>query len=169
MARPLLHLISSQEEIPQEPCIEIIPTEPKHLRELGADLREEDKAEILAFGLSVEKALWRSYKGSLIKKTALVDGKVAACWGAYGTFLSMEGQPWLLTSSAVYNVSALKFARIYQKEVNEMLKLFDRLSNIVDVEYKSAIRLLEIVGFKLQEPEIVGTKGKLFIRFERGK
>lgn len=164
-----LQLISTNSAPHPAPVIEIVRTTPQHLRELAPKLRAEDEAEILAFGLTLEKALWRSYKSSVMRKTALIDGEVAAVWGVCGHFLGTVGAAWLLTGSAVDKVSPLKFTRIYQQEVKEMLHLFPKLSNIVDADHSAALRLLDIVGFTLGEPKIMGSKGKLFVRFERSR
>lgn len=151
------------------PEINIIATLPMHLREMVEVMRPEDRNEILAFGISPEKALWRSYKSSIVRRTAYIDGKIAAIWGVSGAFMGEIGQPWLLTSDQVKKISPLRFTRIYQKEVKEMFKVFPKLANIVDSSYTSAIRLLEIVGFKVSAPESFGKHGALYRKFERVK
>lgn len=138
------------------PIIEIVPTTIAHIRELGDTIREGDRREIESYGFSHHKGLWRSFKGGLNNKTALIDGRVAACWGCGGVYMGDKGQPWLLTSYEVYKISPLKFARIYQREVKNMLKLFPRLENYVDAQYDAAVRLLDIVGFTLEEPQALG-------------
>ncbi len=86
----------------------------------------------------------------------MIDGEVAACWGVHGSFLGNRAVVWLMTTPLVRKVSPLYFARLYQKEVAEMLKIFQRLENYVHAEYDSAIRLLEIIGFTVEEPEKIG-------------
>lgn len=132
---------------------EIIPTTAAHIRELRETIREADKREIEAYGFTCAKGLWRSYKQGLMNRTALIDGQVAAVWGVGGTYLGATGQPWLLTAEAIKKISPLKFARYYQREVHKMLKLFPELVNYVDNDYPEAIRLLQIVGFEIGEPE----------------
>ncbi len=158
-------LIMDEEHVVSRPVVSIVPTIPAHINALKANLRPEDAAEILRFGVTIQKALWYSYKHSLIRKSALIDGEVVACWGIHGTFMGNTGQPWLMTTPGVKKVSPLKFARIYQQEVMEMLKLFPRLVNYVDSEYASAIRLLEIIGFTVEEPQKMGTEGGLYRKF----
>lgn len=161
-----LSLKVSNEDIKiSSPIIEIVPTTPEHLRELAKTLRPEDEAEILAFGLTPEKALWRAFKSATIRKTAFIDGRIAAMWGCIGTFMGHTGRPFLLTSSEVHKISPLKFARIYLAEVKEMLTSYDKLSSIVDANHSAAIRLLGIVGFELSEPEEMGGYKKMFRRF----
>ncbi len=163
-----LYIVESDMPIPSEPpLITIMPTLPWHLRELAANLRVEDENEIVAFGFTPSQALWRSYKASLFRKTALIDGKVAAAWGICGKFMGETGAPWLLTTSEVKKVSPLKFTRIYQQEVKEMLKLFPKLENYTIASYTAAIRLLDIVGFKLDEPEPMGGNNALYRKFSK--
>lgn len=149
----------------QNNMVEIVDSLPSHVAQLKGNLRPEDIKEVLRLGVSVERALWRSYKESLIRKTALIDGRVAAMWGAKGGVMAKEGMVWLLTSPDVKKVSPLQFARIYQEQVYNMLKIFPILENYVDASYSSAIRLLEIIGFTVYEPEPVGKDGAMFCRF----
>lgn len=146
--------------------IEIIPTERRHLWELAENLRENDEKEIMGFGFSNRRVLWQSYRQSIFSRTALIDGKVAAIWGVGGVLMGDTGRPWLLTSPESLKVSPLRFARIYRREVQKMLKLFPNLENFVDSTYNQAVRLLEIVGFKLDEPQPIGKTGAMFRRFK---
>lgn len=145
--------------------VDIVESTPEHVRALAAELRPADRNEIEIYGFPTNKALWRSYKNSILRKTAFVEGKIAAMWGCGGTPMGEIGQPWLMTTDAVHQVSPLFFARVYQREVLKMLKLFPKLVNYVDAGYTSAVRLLDIIGFKLGEPEPLG-KGGLFRKFE---
>jgi hypothetical protein len=153
MALSIPRLITDDGKAMQSPSVNIVETIPSHIAYLKTNLRAEDEAEILRFGVTVPHALWHSYKYSLIRKTALIDGVIAACWGIHGGLLGSKAQPWLLTTSTVRKVSPLKFVQIYQKEVAEMLKIFQRLENMVDSEYTAAVRLLEIIGFTVEKPE----------------
>ena len=146
----------------------IVPTIASHISSIKTDLRPKDQAEILRFGISIQHALWRSYRQSVLRKTALIDGRVAAVWGVCGTFMGEVGIPWLMTTPAVKKVSPLKFARIYQSEVLDMLKIFPSLVNYVDSEYTSAIRLLDIIGFDIDDPEPFGRNNAKYRRFSLG-
>lgn len=146
--------------------VEIVDTCARHVRELGVVLRAADRQEIEVYGFPTNKALWRSFKGSIMRRTALIDGDVAAIWGVGGAPLSETGQPFLMTSDAVEKVSPLRFVRIYQNEVLKMLQLFPHLVNYVDAAYTKAVRLLDIIGFTLGDPEPVGPHGAMFRKFE---
>lgn len=148
-------LITENENRMAPPVVTIVTTAPSHIRKLKENLRPEDANEILRLGTTISKVLWYSYKNSVLSKTALIDGVVAACWGVGGIFLGKVGQPWLMTTPEIKRVSPLKFARVYQQEVIEMLRLFPKLENYVDAEYTAAVRLLEIIGFTINDPESI--------------
>lgn len=148
------------------PTIVIVPAEAWHVRELRQTMREKDKEEIQAVGISVDKSLWYNFKKGIMNRTALVDGKVAAMWGCGGSWLGAKAAPWLLTSPEIYKVNPLRVARIYQKEVYNMLKFFPTLENYALASYNQAIRLLMIAGFEIGEPEKIrnGTFRKFTMR-----
>lgn len=138
------------------PIINIVPSESWDVSKLRDNLRTEDVGEILRFGVSIQYALWRSYRRALIRKTAFINGQIAAMWGCGGAFLGNKGIVWLMTTPEVKKISPLKFTRIYQQEVAILLKTFKRLENYVDAEYDSAIRLLDIIGFTIEQPQRIG-------------
>lgn len=147
--------------------ITVMPTVALHVRELLQTMRDADRREIESYGFTCSHGLWRSYKNSLYKQTAFVEDKVAAIWGVSGVFMGEVGTPWLLTSGEVKKISPLRFARIYQNEVDHMLTLFPKLVNYVASDYGEAIRLLDIIGFILHEPQKYGNG--VFRRFEMNK
>ncbi|MFA7278768.1 MAG: phage protein Gp13 family protein [Sterolibacterium sp.] len=153
------------ETVGAETILAIVEALPIHVGELKESLRTQDADEILRFGVTIDQALWSSYRRSVMRKTALINGKVAAIWGVGGPFLGNIGQPWLITSNEVHKVSPLKFARIYQQEVDNMLKLFPKLVNWVDNDYTAAIRVLDIVGFTIEEPEPMGKYNAQYRKF----
>lgn len=148
------------------PEIEVIPSTPEHVRLLGNAMREPDAQEITCLGLSPHKVLWRSYKTAVMRRTALVDGVVAAMWGVAGEVLGRNGAPYLVTGPACDSVSPVRFARIYRAEVAEMLNLFPRLENYVHCKHFAAVRMLGVAGFSFGPPvEIQGFR-ELFRKFE---
>lgn len=146
--------------------IRIEETTAAHVRQLGDRLRPEDLREVEAFGFPTNKALWRTFKGGIMRRTVFIDGELAACWGCGGVPLSAEGRPWLLTTAVADKISPLKFVRIYQEEVFKMLQVFPKLVNWCDARYDKAMRLLDIIGFRIGEPEPLGMNGVLFRKFE---
>jgi len=130
--------------------ITILPATAEHVLELRANLREEDASEICKFGLPIRRALYRSWRNAIFSRTALVNGEVAAIWGMSGQLLGDKGHPWLLTSSLVEKVP-LQFALCYRQQIREMLGHFDLLENYVDSDYDKSIRMLELIGFTVDE------------------
>lgn len=115
-------------------------------------MRENDKKEARALGLIPHHALFYAYKHACFRRTALVDGKVAAMWGVVGTPLGLVGQPYLITGTECDKVSPLAFARIYINELGAMARIFPILENYVDNDYHEAIGMLEIAGFDVSKP-----------------
>lgn len=162
-----LALVSStKEEWLRGPEIAICPGRAEHIRELATTLRYADKQEIVKFGITPQAALWNGFRGSTMCRAALIDGKLAAVWGVKGVILGSVGHPWLLTSDVVSEISPIRFARIYARELEEMLEHYPKLFNYVDAEYLEAVRLLDIVGFKIGPPEPLGRYGAIYRKFE---
>jgi len=149
--------------------IDIYPSELRDVRELSNILREKDRQEALNAGVEPHKALYHSFKQGIYRRTAFVDGMLAAMWGVAGVTLGLIGQPYLVTSKHVEDISPIKFARIYRQEVEEMKKFFPILENYVDASYNEAVRMLEIAGFKIDNPIELGPNKTLFYRFSIGR
>ena len=147
--------------------IEVVESIFSHAYDLNLHLREKDRQEILAFGMPVRRSVYNCYRKACYRKTALIDGNVAAMWGVAGTPLSLVGTPYLLTGDLVTKVSPLVFVRIYKQEVSEMLSLFPRLENYVHADYEEAIKLLKISGFSITDPIQVGDN--MFYKFSIGQ
>lgn len=147
--------------------IEIQDMQIQHVYELVRTLRPEDRAECEALGFTPKEAVRRSYMGSVIRKVTLLDDKVAAGWGLWGTVLGQTGNPWLLTSTEV-DRAPLHLASTYRREVKKMLTIYPMLENWCDSRYTKSLKLLKLVGFKVEAPAPFGPKGALFCRFHMG-
>ena len=143
--------------------IEMIPTTEAHMRILAQTMREEDRREVELFGWTPAQATQESLSGAIYGTTALVNGKIAACWGLGATDDPKVGKPYLLTNYESLNVSPIRFAKIYKREVAKMLKMFPILENYCDSCHHSALRLLRICGFTVGKPESFGQG--LFCKF----
>ena len=132
---------------------------------LALNLRAGDRAEIAAMGRDPRRALRFAYRISLVPpRVATVDGEVAAMWGLGGDILSDVGEPWLLTGHAADRVP-FAFVRIAKAELAAMLAVKRRLENYVAADYPKAVRLLDELGFKLDEAVHVGQRRVPFRRF----
>lgn len=142
--------------------IEVVPSTLDHVKELSLSMRQSDRDELIKLGVNPHDGLSLSYEFSVIRKTALFEDKVVAMWGVFGTPTGMTGQPYLLTSPLIEDISVFKLARIYKNEVSQMKKLFPVLQNYVDASYTGAVRMLKIAGFIL---EPVTLNGNEFYKF----
>lgn len=153
------------------PEVSIVISESWHVGEIKKNIRTADANEILRFGVSVQHGIWVSYRHAMMRRTALINGVPVAIWGCHGTMLGSVGSPYLITTPGVHQISPLSFIKIYQEQVYAMLNVFPTLVNYVDSEYDAAIRLLEIIGFTVDDPEPKGFRGAMYRRFaiERAK
>lgn len=147
--------------------INIIPATLSHVQELALTMNTEDRDEYESVGRTAHKVLWRSWKNSMFRSTALVDGEVAACWGVSGSMLGLVGVPWLCTGRKAREISPLVFSRIYRTEARKMFDAYPVLENWCDNRYVGAIRMLKIAGFSLDEPQEFGKLKRMFRRFWR--
>ena len=148
--------VTNECDLPPAPEIKIVPTTPDHVRYLEGTMREADRNEIMATGISPMKGLWRSYKNSIQTNTVLVDGKAAAIFGYSGALLGETGGPWVLTGKELDRIPPVVFVRMYRDQVHRLLKMFPKLIAYVWADHEKAIRLIEICGFTLCGSQNIG-------------
>ena len=134
---------------------QIVDATPAHIRELAENLREEDRLECELDGISARRAIWRSYRASMLRRTVLVDGKVAGMWGMGGNLLDTVGHPWMMTSPAIETIR-FSFYKEAQREVYAMLQMKPRLLMYVAAFHSKALRFWKSQGFYVGKPEPLG-------------
>lgn len=117
-----------------------------HVSMMCEALRPNDKEELKDFGVTAKRALWRSWRASMIRKAAFVDGEIAALWGIVGSPLGIEGNIWLLTGTSIERAK-YTFIKEARREVHEALEIFPMLTGVVSIRYTQAVRFLELLGF----------------------
>jgi hypothetical protein len=142
----------------------IVPAKIEDVYRIAGNLRSEDAAEITGFGLDARTALRTSFRHAILRKTAFVDGEIAAMWGLGGAMLSDSGTPWLMTTPVVERVP-VTFLKVGRAELGEMLWHRAFLSNYVMATYQRACRFLEVLGFVLDPAAPMGPNGLPFRRF----
>lgn len=145
---------------------EVVPMQRSHVAMLVAAMREADRREVEAAGFTPQRALWRSYRASMIARVAFVDGEIAAAWGCGGCPASGNGEPWLLTTPAAERVP-LTYLKVAREAVAGMLTIYQRLTGFVAADYVRAVRFLEMLGFDVSEPFPLGPRNALFQRYEK--
>lgn len=151
------------------PKIEIRPADIADVYALARNLREDDRIEVTEMGLTPITALRTSYRNAIFRRTAFVNGEIAAMWGLGGSMLGAVGYPWLLTAPPIEK-APVAFLREAKREVVLMLRHKSRLENHVLAKYTRACRFLEVLGFALSDPAPCGPNGALCRKFtmERG-
>lgn len=144
--------------------VRIVPSRVEDVYALASKLRDADRLEITGLDLDPRAVIRASFRNAIMRRTAFVDGEIAAMWGLGGVMLSDEGAPWLMTTPAVERVP-VAFVRVARGQVAEMLGRRARLANVVQASYGGACRLLELLGFTLEPPEPLGPHGVLFRKF----
>jgi hypothetical protein len=142
----------------------IVPSKIEDVYRVADHLRAEDAAEIAAFGLNPREALRNSYRHAILRRTAFVDGEIAAMWGLGGAMLSDCGNPWLMTTPAVERVP-VTFLKVGRAQLDEMLAQRAFLFNFVQASYWRACRFLEVLGFVLDPATPMGPNNVPFRRF----
>jgi hypothetical protein len=146
-----------------EPRIVTVTARLAHCRALARSLRAADRAEIQAQGVKPVRLLCRLYAQSHIRNTVFVDGEIAAMWGCFGTFLSIEGAVWLYTAPPVERVP-LGFLRAARRGIDMMLRAHRVLLSDVAADYERSIRFMKMLGFHVAAPRAEGPKGAMFCR-----
>lgn len=132
----------------------VVPAKPSHMAQLQPRLREADRLEIIGMGSTVEDAFRTTWRQSLLTRTVLVDGRVAAVGGVGGSPLGPVGQPWMLTT-ALFERIPVFMVKEGRRQVETWLAIFPRLESIVDARYGRACGFLEAIGFQLEEPVMI--------------
>jgi hypothetical protein len=146
--------------------IEIRDITPEDQRALLNDMRSADRAEVEATTpLSLESAVRQTVSLSTDSRVGLIDGKVAALWGAAPISLSnAHGAPWMLATTVIEK-HPLAFLRRCKEQFSAVHGPYQLLENHVDVRNRVAIHWLRWLGFEFDDPTPWGWKGLPFHRF----
>jgi hypothetical protein len=147
------------------------PTKFEDLSELIENLRDEDRAEIIASHGGEKIAVLYSFINSRICETAFNgDGEVVCVYGiqVIGETLAC---PWMLSTDKLPEV-AFAFLRGSKKWITRMNESYCFLMNVVDANYTTSLRWLSFLGFEVtQAIESYGVNPTTFLQVTklRGK
>jgi hypothetical protein len=136
--------------------------------ELTANMRPADVVECQAAGVvDLRECIADGVQNSDLCWTGLVDGKVAAIFGArpLGSLLNPVAAVWLL-GTPVLTANRRAFARHAPRYIRQMLQAYPHLVNCVHAENAPAVRFLRHHGFTLGAAVPYGPHGALFHPFE---
>lgn len=124
---------------------------------LAPRLRAEDKAELLALGYGPLEALQESVMGSAEAFTWWKGNDIVAMAGVIPeTAVGPAARPWMLGSDLVPQ-NARYFLPESRRIVERWWSIWPILWNVIDHDYKAALRWIVWLGFSLREPQPIGT------------
>jgi len=130
------------------PQITIEETTAAHIRDMVSVMHEQTAETAYKMGFSPHRLLWRSWKASIIAKSVFIDGKIGAIFGISGTLYGEVGMPWLILSDEV-NDYPFRVAFAYRRELEKFQQMFPILEDYVSQDDTKAIRMLELMKFKI--------------------
>jgi hypothetical protein len=134
--------------------IDTVPATLSHAEAI--ELRDGDRREIEAFGLSPRDGIARSLARSLWTDAYIFDGEVAALTGvALQPLLGGTAIAWLLTGRPV-DRHRKAFLRLTRARTQAMLVEHGTLTAHVHAEYREAVRWLAWLGFEIAPARPIG-------------
>lgn len=127
---------------------EVVDCLPSHLSIVANRLRIEERIEFEAMGLVPRHALYNLWKNSSYRRTAFVDGEIAAVWGCAGMVLSTVGNAWFSTTPVIERVP-MTFVKQARRGLAEMMQSKSTLISACGDSFERSIRLWTMLGFKL--------------------
>lgn len=128
-------------------------------------MRSIDRLECEALGRSPKDALRWGIATSLEAWTALKDGRPIAIIGVVPTsFWRGRGTIWMLGTDEVFH-SGRALLHYGPLLINEWLKTFEVLENVISIDNATALNLLQRLGFTIGAADIEVYKGVEFVPF----
>ena len=126
-------------------------------RYIGANLRQGDYAEFIAYGENVSPAILviESYQHSNFVRVATLDGIPAIMYGVADAEDDNSGLIWMVSTDDILKVS-LEFIRSCTDEVVAMQSHYQRLCNFIHKDNALSKRWLKWLGFTIDETESSG-------------
>jgi hypothetical protein len=139
----------------------IVPATLEHVIQLNAYLCDADREELAVTQSPPLEAITRGFFDSR-DPVAIFDrhGKIAAIAGVVPVGL-WEAAPWMLSTDAS-KTQPVAFVRQAREWVQDQLKIYRVLSHEVYRHNDDHIRLLKLLGFKVEEPR---HSSQLFLPF----
>jgi len=127
-------------------------TQPGDAAELAPRLRAEDRAEVLALGRDPLEELEDSVARSAEAFTWRLGDEIVAMAGVNPTTaIGTTAVPWMLGSDLIPR-NRRYFVPESRRVVDRWQAMWPRLVNVVDAEYRAAVRWLRHLGFTMTGP-----------------
>jgi hypothetical protein len=149
---------------------QVVPVTEAHIIELSSTMQKSDREGAMALcNFSPEEAIRHSLASAFYSFTWLYDGKVIGIQGmSRYTLLSPFISVWMLGSEdlPLHTRTLLRGSKIW---VEEALRRYGGLRNIVDSRATESIKWLRWLGFTICPAEPVGVNNHMFHIVKRRK
>lgn len=127
--------------------IEISEMKAWHVGSILRRMRVDHEAALRAMDVDMHSELWAKFQCSYYRRSAFIDGYLAAVWGVEGTSLSSEGLVWLVLSQYAlkFPVAVLRHAKA---EIRHLARTKTRLVTTLVPDDDAAHRLVIFLGFQ---------------------
>jgi len=146
----------------------VIDAKEEHIEHIAQHMRSADVLEVEASGVwSPEQALYNGLISSSKVWTALIGDEPILMFGVVPvSVLGGVGSPWLLGTDRVLDIKR-QFIKECRHYVDEMLKLYPKLTNYTDCRNTVSHRWLAWLGFELEDAFPIGMNNEPFYRFSK--
>lgn len=127
--------------------IEIVNAKRYHCGHMARLMRVEHHAALLRMQVPIHREIRRTFDLSFYRRSAFLDGDLAAMWGLEGSMLSSAARVWLVLSQHVLKHPTL-ILRHAAREIERMAATRSELVTTVIPDDDAAHRLVAFLGFE---------------------
>ena len=149
--------------------VEYVSPTDEGIQYIADNMRQDDIDEVWRCNqMTPHDALSESIKASEESYMIIINGEPVGVFGVVSPgMMNIAGVPWMLgTEGVVQHVTV--FIRRTSEVIDRMLVKYGQLYNYVDTKNKKSIRMLRLIGFKIEDPEPYGMMGHSFHKFTKG-
>lgn len=132
------------------PAFEVIDAQASHIAPLCADLRALHLRDAELIGETPRHLIWKCYRESFIRRTAIRDGRILAMWGCSGSLLGGNGVAWLLAANRAESF-IIPLVRVMRHEFASFLDIFPIVEMKANASNLSACNFIDHLGAKRRE------------------
>jgi hypothetical protein len=144
------------------------PPEPGDAEALNDNLRDADRAEIIAsHGPDTLRTIRQAIALSTHCVAVRLDGALVSIFGVVPfSLVGGHGSPWML-GTPLLDEHPRPLARAAHRYFGLVAQVYPVLENHVDARHTASIKLLKWLGCSFDEPRPYGAAGLPFLRFEK--
>lgn len=132
--------------------IEVVDVSPLHIGPMIAAMEPSEVASTP----HPRRVLRAAVADSAYRRTALLDGRVAAMWGVTGPLAAATGHVWLLMSRAARAVPVKVILALVRDELAAVMATKTELVSFAPAADARALRFMRFLGFAVAEPDAAG-------------